>query len=301
VASSKRGAGSEFQLVLPVRPLSRKLPQPQSIESDKKNVAIRAEQAGHGKTLQERRKQKRSILVVDDDPLACDIAERYLGKDGYMVDSVLDGESALTKIQESPPDVILLDVMLSGISGWQVLKFVKNHQKTAHIPVIMMSMLDEKKTAYALGATDYLIKPIEREDLLRVVNHSVRKEGIQSILVVDDDADARRLVRIILENDGYNVVEAENGMLGLIRVAETNPALVIMDVVMPGMDGHQFLAELQKTDYGRAIPVLAITGMDRDQIKAFEFGSKVKGVVQKGAYSIDNILKEVRTIIGQST
>jgi CheY-like chemotaxis protein len=129
----------------------------------------------------------------------------------------------------------------------------------------------------------------------------VRKEGIQFILVVDDDADARRLVRIILENDGYKVTEAENGVLGLIRVAETKPALIIMDVVMPGMDGHQFLAELRKTNYGRAIPVLAITGMDQDQIKVDELGSKVHGIVQKGAYSIDIILKEVRKIIGEST
>jgi hypothetical protein len=129
----------------------------------------------------------------------------------------------------------------------------------------------------------------------------VRKEGMKSILVVDDDADARRLLRIILENDGYNVIEAENGKLGLIRAAETQPALIIMDVVMPGMDGQQFLTELHKTAFGRGVPVLAITAMDQDQIKTYEFGSKVQGVVQKGAYSIDNILKEVRAIIGQST
>ena len=207
----------------------------------------------------------------------------------------------MTKIQETPPDVILLDVMLPGISGWQVLKFVKNHSQFVHIPVILISMLDEKKNAFALGARDYLIKPIEREELLRVVNHCVRKEGIKSILVVDDDADARRLLRIILENDGYNVIEAENGMLGLIRAAEIRPTLIIMDVIMPGMDGHQFLTELRKTTFGRGVPVLAITAMDQDQIRAYEFGSKVKAIVQKGAYSIDNILKEVRTIIGQST
>jgi signal transduction histidine kinase/DNA-binding response OmpR family regulator len=299
--TSKPGAGSEFQLALPLRPLSRSLSLPESVESDKKTVAIRGEQAGRGEALQERRKQIRSILVVDDDPLACDIAERYLVKDGYRVDSVLDGESALTKIQEAPPDVILLDVVLSGMSGWQVLKFIKSHQQSVHIPVIMTSMVDEKKNAYSLGAADYLIKPIEREDLLRMVNYCVRKEGTKSILVVDDDADARRLMRIILENDGYPVIEAQNGMLGLIRVAETKPALIIMDIMMPGMDGHQFFEELQKTSWGRSIPVLAITGMDQDQLKADELGSKVQGVIQKGAYSIDNILKEVRAIIGPNT
>ncbi|MGD8591196.1 MAG: response regulator [Gammaproteobacteria bacterium] len=300
-ATSKPGAGSQFQLALPVRPLSRPSSLSKNVEVDKTHVAIRAEVIHRNEFLPERRKQQRTILVVDDDPLACEIAERYLGKDGYLVDNAMDGQSAMTKIQEAPPDVILLDVMLSGMSGWQVLKFVKNHPQYVHIPVIMTSMLDEKKNAFTLGATDYLIKPIERDDILRVVNHCVRKEGMKSILVVDDDADARRLLRIILENDGYNVIEAENGKLGLIRAAETQPALIIMDVVMPGMDGQQFLTELHKTAFGRGVPVLAITAMDQDQIKTYEFGSKVQGVVQKGAYSIDNILKEVRAIIGQST
>ena len=298
--TSKPGAGSEFQLTLPVRPV-RSLAIPKSIESDKKSVAIRGEHTGGGEGWQERRTQQRTILVVDDDPLACDIAERYLGKDGYRVKSALDGESALKKIQESPPDVVLLDVMLSGMSGWQVLKFIKDSAEYVRIPVIMTSMVDEKKNAYALGAADYLLKPVEREDMLRVVNHCVRKEGIKSILVVDDDADARRLVRIILENDGYKVIEAENGILGLIRVAETKPALIIMDVLMPGMDGRQFLNELQKSAPGRDIPVLAITGMDQDQIKAYAFESRVQAVVQKGAYSIDHILNKVRAIIAQNT
>jgi CheY-like chemotaxis protein len=164
----------------------------------------------------------------------------------------------------------------------------------------MTSMLDEKKKAYTLGAADYLIKPIDREELIRVVNYRVRKEGVKSILVVDDDADARRLVRMILENDGYNVVEAENGDLGLIRMAETSPVLAIMDMMMPGMDGYQFLNELQKTELGRSIPVLVMSALDQTELKACELGAQVRGVVQKGAYSIDNILKEVRTIIGEN-
>jgi DNA-binding response OmpR family regulator len=238
---------------------------------------------------------------VDDDPQACDIVERYLEKDGYVVTSVENGEAAIRALEETLPDVILLDVMLSGISGWQVLRYVKSHAKYIHVPVIMTSMLDEKKNAYALGAADYLIKPVEREDLIRVVNYCVRKEGIKNILVVDDDADARRLIRMILENDGYNVIEAENGELGLIRMAETNPVLIIVDMLMPGMDGYQFLNEMQKSRVSCSIPVLVITALDQNDLNSYELGARVQGVIQKGAYSIDNILKEVRAIIGKNT
>jgi signal transduction histidine kinase/CheY-like chemotaxis protein len=299
--SSKPGFGSDFLLSLPVRPISRRLPALKSGDPAEKTGKLRRELVLSGEISQERRCHKCSILVVDDDPQACDIAERYLEKDGYIVDSVLDGEAAISKIQESPPDVVLLDVMLSNMSGWYVLKFIKSHSDYVHIPVIMTSMLDEKKNAYTLGAADYLLKPIEREELIRVVNNCVRKEGIKSILVVDDDADARRLMRMILENDGYNVIEAENGDLGLIRMAETKPILIIMDMVMPGMDGYQFLDLLQKTEVGRSMPVLVMTAMDQIDLKTSQIKNRVQGVVHKGAYSIDTILKEVRRIIGEKT
>jgi len=295
--TSKPGAGSEFQLSLPVRPINR-FPVAASGEGEEKASPLRGEDTSIRDISQERRTRTCTILVVDDDPMACEIAERYLGRDGYRVHRAATVESALLTIQESPPDVILLDVILAGMSGWNVLKYVKQRPEYKHIPIIMTSMLDEKKNAYAWGAADYLIKPIEREDLIRAVNRCVRKEGVKTILVVDDDADARRLVRIILENDGYHVVEAENGELGLIRMAEIRPALIIVDMKMPGMNGSQFLHRAQQTDVGRSIPVLVMTALDKSEIDVGELRTKVQGVVQKGAYSIDTILKEVREIIG---
>ena len=296
--TSKLGSGSSFMLDLPARSANPELSQKASVDKNEENDSMRREQAAQTQVLKERRKFRRSVLIVDDDPLACDIVTRYLSRDGYRVESVLNAETALSTIHETMPDVILLDVMLSGMSGWQVLKLVKSNPQLVHIPVIMTSMLDERKTAYSLGAADYLIKPVEREELIGVVNHCVRHEGVKSILVVDDDADARRLVRMILENDGYEIIEAENGFLGLIRVAEVAPSLIIMDVVMPGMNGNQFVNELRKTTIGRSIPVLAITGMDMDEDEIYELRVKVERIVQKGAYSIDHILNEVRSIIG---
>ena len=297
--TSEPGTGSSFCLEIPVRPAHRALPPLGSVDKTDDGEGVRREaEVAPAYMLKERRKRQSLVLVVDDDPLACDIATRYLSKDGYRVESVPSAETAMVKIQESRPDVILLDVMLTGMNGWQVLQFVKSQPELMHIPVIMTSMVDERKTAYSLGAADYLIKPVEREEIIHIVNHCVRRESVRSILVVDDDADARRLVRMILENDGYDIVEAENGFLGLIRAAELAPTLIIMDVIMPGMDGNQFLNELRKTECGRSIPVMAITGMDMDEEQIYQLRAKVERIVQKGAYSIDHILQEVRSIIG---
>jgi len=296
--TSKPGGGSSFMLELPARTASRDLSPMVSPAKLEENEGKRREPATHAAMLMERRKNQRYVLIIDDDPLACDIATRYLIKDGYRVESVFNGETALTKIQESMPDVILLDVMLTGMNGWQVLKFVKEHPALMHIPVIMTSMVDERTTAYLMGAADYLLKPVEREEIIRMVNQCVRREGVKSILIVDDDADARRLVRMVLENDGYEIIEAENGFLGLIRAAEAEPMLIVMDVVMPGMSGNQFLNELRKLDVGRSTPVLVITGVDMDEEQVLQLRAKVERIVQKGVYSVDHILNEVRSIIG---
>jgi CheY-like chemotaxis protein len=174
---------------------------------------------------------------------------------------------------------------------------VKKQPALVHIPVIMLTMIDEKSTAYSLGATHYLHKPIDKDDLSRVINDCVRKEGRDMVLVVDDNADARKLVRLILENEGLNVMEAENGYLGLMRVAERRPALILLDLMMPGMSGGEFLDELHKRDDCLHIPVIALTGMDMDdrELKALE--GRVEKIIQKGAYSIDQVLTEVRDIM----
>ena len=160
-------------------------------------------------------------------------------------------------------------------------------------------MINEKNTAYSLGATAYLTKPIEREELTATVNKCVRKAGQDSILVIDDDADARKLARLVLENEGYSIIEAENGYLGLMRVAERIPSIILLDLLMPNMNGHEFLNELELNERWENIPVIALTAMELDENERVGLENRVSMIIQKGAYSIDYVLNAVREILGE--
>ena len=296
---SEIGVGSTFTLKLPIGVMKHVElePEPEPPESDNVYQYNKRLEHSHRNVSIDRRKKKSLILIIDDDPMGCDIPRRYLEKEGYTVECAADGVEGINKINEVHPDIVLLDVMLPGMSGWQVLSYVKKQPALVHIPVIMLTMIDEKSTAYSLGATYYLSKPIDKDELSKVINRCVRKEGLDSVLVVDDNADARKLVRLILENEGFSVVEAENGYLGLMRVAERRPALILLDLVMPGMSGEQFLTELDKRENWREIPVIALTGVDMDDNAIIGIGKRVEKVIQKGAYSIDQVLTEVREIM----
>jgi CheY-like chemotaxis protein len=186
------------------------------------------------------------------------------------------------------------------MSGWQVLTYVKSQPELVHIPVIMLTMVDEKNTAYSLGAAAYLTKPIDWEKLVITINKCVRKAGQDAILVVDDDADARKLARLVLENEGYTVIEAENGYLGLMRVAERIPSVILLDLLMPNMNGHEFLYELELNERWANIPVIALTAMELDENETRSLENRVEMIIQKGAYSIDQVLSAVRDILGET-
>lgn len=298
---SKLGHGSEFTIKLPVKITENALVTEygKQLDEDKCKDAIRSHDTNKPDIEIDRRKKNSVVLVIDDDPMGREIPERYLGQDGYAVYCATDGASGINKINTIHPDIVLLDVMIPGMSGWQVLTYIKKQPALMHIPVVMLTMIDEKRTAFALGAADYLIKPVDRDDLTRTVNRCLRKQGHKSILIVDDDADARKLTRLILENEAFSVIEAENGHLGLMRVAEKIPACILLDIIMPGMNGFQFLDELVKKTEWRAIPVIALTAIDMDGDERIRLEGRVEQIIQKGAYSIDQILKEVRGVMAE--
>jgi CheY-like chemotaxis protein len=145
-----------------------------------------------------------------------------------------------------------------------------------------------------------LTKPIDWEKLVVTINKCVRKAGQDAILVVDDDADARKLARLVLENEGYTVIEAENGYLGLMRVAERIPSVILLDLLMPNMNGHEFLYELELNERWANIPVIALTAMELDENETRSLENRVEMIIQKGAYSIDQVLSAVRDILGET-
>ncbi|WP_455208218.1 ATP-binding response regulator [Kaarinaea lacus] len=299
---SRLGKGSVFTISLPahIKELADTRSDQQSgVQYTDTHQMARVQKPDRREIRHERRNKTSTVLIIDDDPMACELQQRHLSKQSYEVLCARSGEEGIRKINELLPDVVLLDVMLADMSGWQVLTYVKSQPHLVHIPVIMLTMINEKNTAYSLGATAYLTKPIDREELTSTINRCVRKAGQDTILVIDDDADARKLARLILENDGYSIIEAENGYLGLMRVAERKPSVILLDLLMPNMNGQEFLNELGLNERWQDIPVIALTAMELDENERRSLEKRVSMIIQKGAYSIDHMLTAVREILGK--
>jgi signal transduction histidine kinase/CheY-like chemotaxis protein len=242
----------------------------------------------------DRREKICTVLVIDEDPAEGDLLARALGKDGFRVLGAQSGEQGLALAAQWLPDVILLDVMVADPDGWSVLERLKQDEQLMHIPVIINSMADERSTAFILGATDYLIKPSERDELADAIKRCVRKDEGQPVLIIDDDVEVRRLVRYVLENEGWTTQEVTDGYLALMRVAERAPALIVLDLHMPRMDGFAFLDELNKKREWRAIPVVALTAAELSAAEQQRLHGKVDVIIEKGPHSTDKLLEHAR-------
>ncbi|MDG3005880.1 response regulator [Paludisphaera mucosa] len=235
-----------------------------------------------------------TVLVIDDDPTVRDLMRRALKKDGFQVAYAAGGEEGLRLAREIRPAAITLDVMMPGMDGWAVLEALKSSPDVAEIPVVMVTIVDDKNLGYALGASDYLTKPIDRKRLTTVLKKYRRTCTDCRALVVDDDAATRQMVRHSLEADGWVVSEAEDGRVGLERVAEATPDLIVLDLMMPGMDGFGFAQELRRREAWRTIPILVLTAKDVTAEDRIRLNGHILGVVRKDAYSRGRLLDEIR-------
>ena len=251
--------------------------------------------------VDERRNKSSKILVIDDDASAVDLLERTLSLDGYQVESITQGGGSLNVARKIMPDLIILDILISDVSGWSILAQLKKDPAVAHIPVVMHSALDERSTAFALGASDFLFKPADHDALSEVILRNLRRQEGVKILVIDDDVDTRRLMRMVFENEGWSVIEEVDGDLGLIRVLENYPSAIVLDLNMPRMNGEEFLEQLDtKVEY-RDIPVLALTGKNLSDNEKKELMKNVDLLVEKGPHSIDNLLGRLRVLINDES
>jgi len=234
-----------------------------------------------------------TVLVIDDDPEVRRLLARMLGKDGFRVLEAPDGERGLALARSERPDVITLDVLMPGTDGWGVLAALKNDPALASIPVVMLSIMDERNLGYSLGAAEYLTKPIERAQLSAVLSR-YRKAPGAGVLVVEDDEATRAVLRKALEKEGWTVSEAENGRVGLERVEGSAPALILLDLMMPEMDGFEFLDTLRARHAAAAPPVVVITAKTLTDAERQRLNGGVREVVQKRAQDIEGLLSDVR-------
>jgi CheY-like chemotaxis protein len=238
-----------------------------------------------------------TLLVVDDDATARELVRRFLATEGFRVVTASSGAEGLRLAKELRPDAITLDVLMPGMDGWAVLTVLKADPGLADIPVIMLTILEEKNLAYALGASEYLTKPIDRGRLVAVLERYRREDQAQTILVVEDDPATRETLRRVLEPGGWTVDEAENGQIGLARLEKSRPRLILLDLMMPEMDGFEFITELRRRDEWRSIPVVVITAKDLTAEDHERLNGYVAAVVQKSAYSRGELLAEVRDLL----
>ncbi len=232
------------------------------------------------------------VLVIDDEPAACEMFNRMLAREGVRCRAALDGESGLQLARELRPDLIMLDVLMPSTDGWAVLSRLKADPELAGIPVIMVSVTGNQAMGVALGASDFLVKPVDRDRLVRTLDKHLRS-GERSILLVEDDATTRSMLRRLLERQGWSVSEAGNGREGLERVRASRPSLVLLDLMMPEMDGFAFIEALHAQG-DASLPVVVLTAKELTRAEQQRLAGHVQNVIEKGSYTQAQLEQEVR-------
>ena len=234
------------------------------------------------------------VLVVDDDPNALDLLGRTLQEAGMRVVTASSGQEAVNLARTLHPAAITLDVLMPGRDGWDVLRELKADPSTQHIPVIMVTMTDDHGLGYALGATEFLTKPVQRAELVQLLERYATDHDERSALVVDDKPENRELLRRALEQEGWQVSEAGNGREALEELAGRTPSLILLDLVMPVMDGFEFVAEMHKLDSSPKVPIVVVTAKDLDDEDRRRLNGGVVGLIEKSGLDREALLAQLR-------
>jgi len=275
--ASEVGAGSTFTIHLPLRVVLQE-------EGGTEPPAV-ASTGPEG---------ERTVLVVDDDPNALELLARTLQGAGTRVVTASDGRQALRMAQTLQPAAITLDVMMPQMDGWDVLRALKMDPETRDIPVIMVTMADDRALGYALGATEFLTKPVDRSELVGLLGRLAPDASRRSALVVDDRPENRRLLRRTVEGEGWRVREAENGAVALAAMDEETPALILLDLMMPVMDGFEFVVQMRKREDARAIPIVVVTAKELSEEERWRLKGNVVGLVERSGLELESLLNQLR-------
>lgn len=283
---SEVGKGSTFTITLPLEVKSEiitppPLPIPAPIANSDRN--------SHA-----------PVLVIDDDPAVRDLIQRSMLKEGFRVECASDGRIGIQMARQLHPSVITLDVLMPSMDGWSVISVLKADPTLASIPVIMLTIVDEKNIGFSLGAAEYLTKPIDWNRLSALMRKYAKPDCRQTVLVVEDDASSRELLLRVLQKEGWNVAGADNGQTALDQLQASIPNLILLDLIMPGMDGFDFIDTIKKSPAYRNIPVIVMTAKDLSEEDRVRLESGVTRILSKSSTTKEELLAEIRSLIGKS-
>jgi DNA-binding response OmpR family regulator len=238
------------------------------------------------------------VLVVEDDQHIANVLRTYLESDGYHVEVAGDGQAALQLARTLQPFAITLDISLPKVDGWTVLNALKHDSATASIPVVVVSIVDNREFGMVLGATEYLVKPID-PDRLRGVLRSLDSSppGGGSVLIVDDDPALREVLSSLLEQDGWQVDTASDGVAALAMMKRERPSAVVLDLMMPGLDGFEVLHALRAQPTTRDLPVIVVTAKDLTDDDRERLSRSAQRIILKQAMPLGELRDEIRSLL----
>ncbi len=270
--------------------ISGETPEPSLSNQDTKTASSQASEDASAQN---------TVLVIDDEASARELLRKRLESEGCSVLLAKSGAEGLALAAEHIPALITLDVMMPGMDGWTVLRRLKADSKLKNIPVVMISMVGNKAMSYSLGAVESLQKPVDRGRLSGLVK-KYASSGQKTALVVEDDPAARETMVRTLQGDGWEVDEAENGKIALEKTEQHVFELILLDLMMPVMDGFEFLERLRSSDYPSAnTPIIIVTAMELNTEDRKRLQTSVSDVVQKSGGDVESVLEEILPLIHQ--
>jgi CheY-like chemotaxis protein len=239
------------------------------------------------------------VLVVDDDATIHELLIRQLTREGFAVFSASSGADALSMARKIIPDIITLDVMMPGIDGWQVLSELKADPELRDIPVVMISMLENRTQGINLGAVDYLTKPVDRNQLIETLRRYLPggKQSNYHVLIIEDDSDTQSIFKRTVEHEGWYAQVAGNGRIGLEAMALRTPDIILLDLMMPEMDGLQFLSAIRTKPAWQNIPVICVTAKTLTEDERKLLRDKAQQVLRKGDYATTDLAEQIRGLL----
>ena len=240
-----------------------------------------------------------SVLVIDDDPHTRDLLVRFLQKEGFSVQTAADGRQGLLRARQLRPSLITLDVMLPELDGWSVLAALKADPVLAPIPVVMITLTEEQDKGFALGAAEFLTKPVNYPRLASLLREYCPTSGDRPVLIVEDDEISRHLLRRNLEREGFSVLVAEDGRAALALIQLRLPSVILLDLMMPEMDGFAFAQAVRERKDLRDVPIIVLTAKDLTEEDRQRLSGHVAGILQKQTLTPENLQRQLRTALAQ--